>query len=174
MKSGGANCDFYYATAGHRVKRAAREPRSPGGSLWYSITRSSGRAGPSTEDVVRNIHIAHVHVHVCAGHRSLRVACGGRPVAWARRTRRDGTPHAGASLTASMCESGSASPPAPGQPRPARGREPHPPDGHLALSRCACSPPRRAPQASCSPPAAPTTALSAQLLVLGRFLTVSP
>ena len=170
MKSGGANCDFYYATAGHRVKRAAGEPRSPGGSLWYSITRSSGRAGPSTEDVVRNIHIA----HVCAGHRSLRVACGGRPVAWARRTRRDGTPHAGASLTASMCESGSASPPAPGQPRPARGREPHPPDGHLALSRCACSPPRRAPQASCSPPAAPTTALSAQLLVLGRFLTVSP
>ena len=57
MKSGGANCDFYYATAGHRVKRAA-----PGGSLWYSITRSSGRAGPSTEDVVRNIHIAHVCV----------------------------------------------------------------------------------------------------------------
>ena len=72
MKSGGANCDFYYATAGHRVKRAAREPRSPGGSLWYSITRSSGRAGPSTEDVVRNIHTTS---HMCAratGHSASR------------------------------------------------------------------------------------------------------
>lgn len=53
MKSGGANCDFYYATAGHRVKRAAREPRSPGGPCGTRLLAARAAQARALKDVVR-------------------------------------------------------------------------------------------------------------------------